>query len=1247
MSKTNGWQKYMDGGDYAAAIEELNKIAGDDAPSRFTRHYNLGIIYTRTGEHRRAQDELKRALETGMETGRVHAEMGRLLERQGRWDDAEREFLRAAGNGYGQGVRKDLARIAGQRGDHARAAEELEKAVKDDPDNAALHFELGIARRKSGDAGRAIQAFETAVLKTPENARVERNRALNELEYTRKDIVLTSKPRCLWITLTSRCNLRCIMCGEWQKSWELPQKTVREIQEYLPYLEEVRWQGGEVFLSREFEKLFDEAAKNPRLKQNINTNGLLINERWAGKLARRNVNLAYAIDGVTRETYEKIRLGGSFDDLLRGIEIMNRYKEAANAVLPKDERMTTMMSFIVMRSNYRELADTIEFARSHQFDSLQVYPVGGLMDAENVFARVDHEVLKEVRAAAEVLARKSREYGIELLMKLPVTAEEKEISRAEPEINAPDDHAAPGSAPVETPAAPEPPAPPAPSDICHMLNSGPCILPWQHMFIDGSGEVRPSCDCEKTAGSVSVSSLQEIWNGEGMQRYRRALLENRPGEACRRTIGRELLRIACIREDAERKDYAGALHQLTGFMADVPEHPEAHLLMGRMLIETKELTRAVETLREAVRLAPGNGEIRFELGRALGLSGDRQGALAELDEAIRLGFDEFQCQVAVKDFFFRHDTAVVLERLRRMLELRPGDGSLFAEMGRIYQNDKKDPAVVREMFLKAIAQGYDNVDVHLNLICALHEGGDYGAEGDEIDRALARWPDDGRLYLEKGVMLRMRGDDAAAEKACRAALEKGYDIARIHRELGYILSQKGDGDTAVKEFRKALEMEPSVAELHRDIGRILAYQKKDFDGAAKELEEAVSKGMDSMETLTELATFLREAGKGERAVKYLGRCQALVSRESQPARYNRLASEIELAQGRTRLSSRPRVMTVTLTSRCQLDCVMCRVRKDWPKGWDLPEKTALEVMEYMPSMEYVIWSGGEVFLYPHFAKLFEEGARYPSLRQEIVTNGHLIDDAWAKRLASSNLTLIYSIDAFTKDPYEKIRRGARFDALLKSIDSLGAHRKTGKEDRLNLVLNFVVMRSNLPEMEKAITFAAAHGFNEVRFAEVKFLTDPENIFMHPNAGAAAYLRRVVPSLEEQAKEKGITMRKWFLNLDAYDASVREARDGKHQEGPPPGPEAGPQAPVVPVNDTFFCYLPWREMYLEPGGTVKLQCFCNRTAGNVHKSSLDDIWNGPVMRDIRRRILDHKCAGFCDPQCLSGKIPGELLGCPVR
>ena len=80
------------------------------------------------------------------------------------------------------------------------------------------------------------------------------NILLNEKEIAEHKLYLESKPRTMLIAVTTKCNIKCLMCTR-DKIWDIPEHVKNEIVTMFKYLEVVVWQGGEVFLYKHFFEL--------------------------------------------------------------------------------------------------------------------------------------------------------------------------------------------------------------------------------------------------------------------------------------------------------------------------------------------------------------------------------------------------------------------------------------------------------------------------------------------------------------------------------------------------------------------------------------------------------------------------------------------------------------------------------------------------------------------------------------------------------------------------------------------------------------------------------------------------------------------------------------------------------------------------------------------------------------------------------------------------------------------------------
>ena len=328
----------------------------------------------------------------------------------------------------------------------------------------------------------------------------KKNRELNAEEIRLGKTILESLPRRLIVTLSTRCNSRCIMCEVKKNVWDLPQKTISEIKELFPVLESVAWQGGEVFYMPFFEELFDSASVFPGLKQTIVTNGLLLSEKWIEKLVQAPVELAVSVDGTTKEVYEKIRSGSDFNRLKKNLAQLKKLRK-------KPSPMSLRLHTVVMRSNLDQMTEFVLLAEEFGFDALHFMPLYGNEEPGEDLFRHGEELseIESIRIKLKEVSQKAKEAGIEFLNSLPVSFDEKKDSSEKKDVRSVPENSKKGEAVLL------------------------CTLPWQQMNLDPGGEVRPGCLCTSTVGRVPEMTLLEIWNSFEMQKYRKALLakENR------------------------------------------------------------------------------------------------------------------------------------------------------------------------------------------------------------------------------------------------------------------------------------------------------------------------------------------------------------------------------------------------------------------------------------------------------------------------------------------------------------------------------------------------------------------------------------------------------------------------------------------------------------------------------------------------------------------------------------------------
>ena len=139
----------------------------------------------------------------------------------------------------------------------------------------------------------------------------------------------------------------------------------------------------------------------------------------------------------------------------------------------------------------------------------------------------------------------------------------------------------------------------------------------------------------------------------------------------------------------------------------------------------------------------------------------------------------------------------------------------------------------------------------------------------------------------------------------------------------------------------------------------------------------------------------------------------------------------------------PLYMQVELNQICNLRCPMCSITI--PKArekyiseermtWDTYKKIILECEQYdCPSMNPQ--GVNEPLLDPKFEDYIKFASKHGFIDITMNTNATLLSEERSKKLLESGLTrLRFSLDAATKETYEKIRIGAKFEPVMKNIE---------------------------------------------------------------------------------------------------------------------------------------------------------------------------------------------------------------------
>jgi MoaA/NifB/PqqE/SkfB family radical SAM enzyme len=307
-------------------------------------------------------------------------------------------------------------------------------------------------------------------------------------------------PRSIQIECTTRCNLKCTMCeiSYWtEPGGDLHAENLRKMVEHLPGLKRVDLTGiGEALMNRGF---FDTLRflKSRGMYVTLNDNFTLMTVEAARRIVELGVDQIFlSLDGATKETYERIRVGANFEKVVTNARRLIQIKRQM-----RKKRPEVKVNTVVCASNYRELPEIVELAHDIGIGMVQFVNVITFDSTANLDT-VD--VQREVRVKFHEALERARQLGIlvkiELFDKLPVKQ---------------------------------------------------CDFPWKRNFVTYDGYVHPCCYTTQTGdraaqnqrsfGNLISHQFQDLWNGDAYSAFRKKMQAGilpRACEHCPKFVGK-------------------------------------------------------------------------------------------------------------------------------------------------------------------------------------------------------------------------------------------------------------------------------------------------------------------------------------------------------------------------------------------------------------------------------------------------------------------------------------------------------------------------------------------------------------------------------------------------------------------------------------------------------------------------------------------------------------------------------------
>jgi len=190
---------------------------------------------------------------------------------------------------------------------------------------------------------------------------------------------------------------------------------------------------------------------------------------------------------------------------------------------------------------------------------------------------------------------------------------------------------------------------------------------------------------------------------------------------------------------------------------------------------------------------------------------------------------------------------------------------------------------------------------------------------------------------------------------------------------------------------------------------------------------------------------------------------------------------------------------------CNIDCIMCwqdsrnTLSLDFGRmkgNLDLAPFTSIELQ------------GGEPLFIPSATAFFDHAAA-AGKKISFLTNGMMISEEWAEKIARHSDFVYFSLNAATKETHELVNRGSRWERVLGGIGRvLEARKRLGTD--LKVWGHMTIVRQNLDEIDLFIERFPDLGFDAIDFGIDAPVT--RHLRFHP-LRKRALRRRVRSALE--------------------------------------------------------------------------------------------------------------------------------------
>jgi radical SAM protein with 4Fe4S-binding SPASM domain len=291
----------------------------------------------------------------------------------------------------------------------------------------------------------------------------------------------------------------------------------------------------------------------------------------------------------------------------------------------------------------------------------------------------------------------------------------------------------------------------------------------------------------------------------------------------------------------------------------------------------------------------------------------------------------------------------------------------------------------------------------------------------------------------------------------------------------------------------------------------------------------------------------------------------------------------------------PTAISVEPANTCNLSCPECPVgSKTIKRRSPIMEPETYQILlhqlhKYLFTINF--YFQGEPFLSPYLFEMISR-AREKGILTIASTNGHFLSTEIAEKTVQSGLNkLIVSLDGLTPETYSAYRQKGNLGKVIDGIKNIARAKAKLKSKSPEIIIQFLVFKSNQHEMELAKKVAKNLGANRLVFKSVQIYNFEKAELLIPD-------------------------------LDKY-SRYRKTKDGTF---------------AIKSKLKNRCWRMWSNPVITASGDLAVCCFDKNAhfhIGNINHKPFSEIWQSQAYKQFMKRVLtNRKEIGICT-NCTEG------------